>query len=70
MYFCHCRSNKKESVNGSSGSSSGSSNGNGKEAWPSLGSSPPSDSPARKQSSPKPQQSTGMYNTYMFNNMI
>lgn len=59
------KSNKKESINGTSGtsgSSSSSSNGmgsgNGKEAWPSLGSSPPSDSPARKQHSPKPQQST------------
>lgn len=52
---------KKESVNGngntnsSSSNSSNSSNGtNSKEAWPSLGSSPPSDSPARKQNSPKP----------------
>ncbi|XP_045507586.1 uncharacterized protein LOC123703560 isoform X3 [Colias croceus] len=42
--------------NGSNGSNGNS--GNGKEAWPSLGSSPPSDSPARKQLSPKPQQST------------
>ncbi|XP_038219323.1 uncharacterized protein LOC119837669 isoform X4 [Zerene cesonia] len=42
--------------NGSNGSNGN--NGNGKEAWPSLGSSPPSDSPARKQLSPKPQQST------------
>ncbi|KAJ8705259.1 hypothetical protein PYW07_011086 [Mythimna separata] len=53
--------NVVNSSNGSSsaGSSNGvGSNGSGKEAWPSLGSSPPSDSPARKQSSPKPQQST------------
>ncbi|XP_052745369.1 putative uncharacterized protein DDB_G0286901 isoform X2 [Bicyclus anynana] len=52
---------KKDSGNGSNSngngaSSNGVSNSNGKEAWPSLGSSPPSDSPARKQSSPKPQQ--------------
>ncbi|XP_026317161.1 putative uncharacterized protein DDB_G0282133 isoform X2 [Hyposmocoma kahamanoa] len=62
--------NKKESVNGtgpsngkdSSGSGSGSGSASssvggsssGKEAWPSLGSSPPSDSPARKLPSPKP----------------
>ncbi|KAI8437252.1 hypothetical protein MSG28_011638 [Choristoneura fumiferana] len=60
---------KKDSVNISNGSNgieasnsnglSVNGNGNGKEAWPSLGSSPPSDSPARKQSSPKPQQSQG-----------
>lgn len=53
--------NVVNSSNGSSsaGSSNGvGSNGSGKEAWPSLGSSPPSDSPARKQPSPKPQQST------------
>ncbi|XP_030025237.2 putative uncharacterized protein DDB_G0293878 isoform X2 [Manduca sexta] len=58
---------KKECVNGSSGSgnsngvgsgSSSSGSSSGKEAWPSLGSSPPSDSPARKQSSPKPHNST------------
>ncbi|XP_026733819.1 uncharacterized protein LOC113498099 isoform X2 [Trichoplusia ni] len=51
------KSNKKESVNGNSGSSSSSSGGSGsggKEAWPSLGASPPADSPARKQPSPKP----------------
>lgn len=41
------KSNKKDS------GSNGLSNCN-KEAWPSLGSSPPSDSPSRKQSSPKP----------------
>ncbi|XP_022837148.1 uncharacterized protein LOC111364484 isoform X1 [Spodoptera litura] len=58
------KSNKKECVNGNSGSSSAGSsngvgsNGSGKEAWPSLGSSPPSDSPARKQPSPKPQHTT------------
>ncbi|XP_048000475.1 uncharacterized protein LOC125237445 [Leguminivora glycinivorella] len=49
---------KKESVNGSNGieaSNSNGVNGNGKEAWPSLGSSPPSESPVGKQSSPKPQ---------------
>ncbi|XP_059058354.1 uncharacterized protein MAL13P1.304 isoform X2 [Achroia grisella] len=49
--------------NGSSASGSDKGSGtngvsSGKEAWPSLGSSPPSDSPARKQPSPKPQQST------------
>ncbi|XP_050357030.1 uncharacterized protein LOC126777845 isoform X2 [Nymphalis io] len=52
---------KKDTVN-SNGNSNGSSSSNsssngttvGKEAWPSLGSSPPSDSPARKQNSPKP----------------
>ncbi|XP_049881743.1 uncharacterized protein LOC126377834 isoform X2 [Pectinophora gossypiella] len=48
---------KKESVNGSSGGGSGSgsssSSGSGKDAWPSLGSSPPAASPARKHS-PKP----------------
>ncbi|XP_068624636.1 hybrid signal transduction histidine kinase L isoform X2 [Battus philenor] len=56
---------KKETANGhGKGKDNGSSNngvgsnGNSKEAWPSLGSSPPSDSPARKQPSPKPQQST------------
>ncbi|KAH9634748.1 hypothetical protein HF086_017531 [Spodoptera exigua] len=58
------KSNKKECINGNSGSSSAGSsngvgsNGSGKEAWPSLGSSPPSDSPARKQPSPKPQHTT------------
>ncbi|KAM3958835.1 CCR4-NOT transcription complex subunit 4 isoform 2-T2 [Aphomia sociella] len=46
------------SASGSDKGSVSGSNGSGKEAWPSLGSSPPSDSPARKQSSPKPQQST------------
>ncbi|CAK1546687.1 unnamed protein product [Leptosia nina] len=46
-------SNSSTTSTGSSGSSV-----NGKEAWPSLGSSPPSDSPARKQASPRPQQST------------
>ncbi|XP_035456708.2 uncharacterized protein LOC118280612 isoform X3 [Spodoptera frugiperda] len=53
--------NVVNSSNGSSsaGSSNGvGSNGSGKEAWPSLGSSPPSDSPARKQPSPKPQHTT------------
>ncbi|XP_041983359.1 uncharacterized protein LOC121736319 isoform X2 [Aricia agestis] len=45
---------KKDSVNSNSTSSSNSVNG--KEAWPSLGSSPPTDSPARKQTSPKPIQ--------------
>ncbi|XP_028025646.1 uncharacterized protein LOC114239578 isoform X1 [Bombyx mandarina] len=45
------RSDSSDSSSSSSGSSA-----NGKEAWPSLGSSPPSDSPARKQTSPKPQQ--------------
>ncbi|CAK1595441.1 unnamed protein product [Parnassius mnemosyne] len=54
---------KKDTANGNSGKENGSSNGvgsnsNNKEAWPSLSSSPPSDSPARKQPSPKPQQST------------
>lgn len=43
---------------GSGNGTNGIGNGSGKEAWPSLGSSPPSDSPARKQPSPKPQQST------------
>ncbi|XP_047519363.1 uncharacterized protein LOC125059146 isoform X3 [Pieris napi] len=51
---------KKDSNGSNSGSSSSStgSNGsvNGKEAWPSLGSSPPTDSPARKQASPGPHQ--------------
>nr|XP_049705616.1 uncharacterized protein LOC110372427 isoform X1 [Helicoverpa armigera] len=51
------KSNKKECVNGNSGSSSASSSGGGKEAWPSLGASPPADSPARKQPSPKPLHS-------------
>ncbi|XP_045456486.1 dual specificity protein kinase splA [Melitaea cinxia] len=52
---------KKESVNGNGNTNSSSSNSsnssnstNSKEAWPSLGTSPPSDSPARKQNSPKP----------------
>lgn len=48
---------KKETAN-SNGKEYGS-NGNSKEAWPSLGSSPPADSPARKQTSPKPHHSTG-----------
>ncbi|KAL0859550.1 hypothetical protein ABMA27_010694 [Loxostege sticticalis] len=51
-------SNGNGSGNGSNGDSSSASSSNGKEAWPSLGSSPPSDSPARKQPSPKPQHST------------
>ncbi|KAJ0171104.1 hypothetical protein K1T71_013303 [Dendrolimus kikuchii] len=58
---------KKECANGSGGGSSASStasgsgsggSSSGKEAWPSLSSSPPSDSPARKQPSPKPHNST------------
>ncbi|CAH0403547.1 unnamed protein product [Chilo suppressalis] len=42
--------------NGSNGSSS-SSSGSGKDAWPSLGSSPPAHSPARKMNSPRPSKS-------------
>ncbi|XP_050671722.1 serine/threonine-protein kinase pakD isoform X2 [Leptidea sinapis] len=50
---------KRDSVNGITNGSSNS-NGNGKEAWPSLGSSPPNDSPARKHNtaSPKPHNSS------------
>ncbi|KPJ05805.1 CCR4-NOT transcription complex subunit 4 [Papilio xuthus] len=50
---------KKETANGNGNGKEYGSNGNSKEAWPSLGSSPPADSPARKQTSPKPQHSTG-----------